>query len=182
MKHKVIVLFIFISYALQSCDKPIKALTTVPELHLHTSFELNGLHLRDIDTSPFGMYLGVYDYESEFWKKRWDITIESDAGLYLAPLEGNCKIIRTYSVDKGENCMWSDQSYLLPTSNFGYSELFCFKVWIPDEEGTFPFRLRFKNTDTGEVTYSRVNVIKSTRCSDKSCWFDNHKMIEIERM
>lgn len=185
MSKKIIPKFVMMGLlmccAIHSCNKPEDEETLVPELHLHTSYEVNGLHLRDRDTSPIAMYVGIYSSEADFWKKRWDITIESEYDLSITSLYGTGNVVCTYPIDNENMYTWINASLVIQSKKYDYSELYYFGVSIPDAEGLFPFRLKFKNIDTGEEVYSNVEIIKSTRCNDNSCWFVGHKIIELER-
>ena len=178
---KFVMMGLLMLCALHGCNKNENAVTQVPELHLHTSYEVTGYHLRDADTSPIAMYVGIYSSEADFWKKRWDITIESEYDLSITSLYGTGNVVCTYPIDNENMYTWINASLALQAKKYDYSELYYFGVSIPDAEGLFPFRLKFKNVDTGEEVYSSIETIKSTRCQDKSCLFVGHKIIELER-
>jgi hypothetical protein len=127
------------------------------------------------------MYVGIYSSEADFWKKRWDITIESEYDLSITSLDGTGNVVCTYPIDNENMYTWINASLVIQAKKYDYSELYYFGVSIPDAEGLFPFRLKFKNIDTGEVVYSNVEIIKSTRCNEKWCWFVGHKIIELKR-
>ena len=96
---KFVMMGLLMLCALHGCNKNENAVTQVPELHLHTSYEVTGYHLRDADTSPIAMYVGIYSSEADFWKKRWDITIESEYDLSITSLYGTGNVVCTYPID-----------------------------------------------------------------------------------
>ena len=136
----------------------------------------------------FTLFISFNASDSELWEERWEITLESEAGLSLANPKNSEKVDHWYTYPDKDNTFafgwtaetdFSEYYDLLPCDEV---RVLCCSLPEAKAVGEFPFRFRFENVNTGEVKYTEEFVLRCRLCIEagpNNCTEPTHVYMDV---